>query len=547
MRNYRIYIHFKKKKSKVKRFVDETGEIIVAPDVSVIQEPTEILDPSQCLDFEALLNYLPAWTNWLIKNNINSFPKYKDWFLRNKAKQETYKTRGQPVNYIPVDDIVPGICFKIVDLPTINSFVRRDVKFAAIKESICPLVSVRLTRELTYKFLDNLKLNNNFSNKKELTDLLPRIDRKPILFQSKVGSKLTQKLGVEIDGFIYPFPSDLQIRSRTLPYDKAVIQFIDDWFNDRFNISRSTIETAKNINDENDISIISDIFKNIISELISNDNNVTLERINTFKRETLPTTSFEGNRLQSYFEYKNIKYIIPDIKNLNETIKKIIGKIISDERNLSLVKKEIGGSIRIQRGLYTLKETFPDYEFITEAQLKLYFGQQYLRWLTDNFQVDISRGQINTELACNFITEGYRKSDFKLSNIENLTDSFTLVKKEENKFDLLVKSIRSNNLKRFLDIGTTNIWPAEYKVDLLVLKDNRPIKAYEYDGETHYNPMRNDKEKLLRQFVSDQIENAFFDDIGFPYKRIPRVGYSGIQYNQIIPFIVEDLNNLIYS
>lgn len=546
MRNYRIYIRFKNKKSKVKRFVDETGETLVAPDVSVIQEPTEILDPSQCLNFEALLDYLPAWTDWLIKNDINSFRKYQDWFLINKARQKTYKTRGQAVNFIPVDDIVPGICFKIVNLPTIRSFVQRDVKFAAIKDCICPLVSVRLTRELTYRFLDNLQKKYHFNNKKQLTELLPEIDKKTILFKPRVDSKPVQKQGVEIDGFVYPFPSEFQIRDRTLEYDSEVIQFIDDWFNERFNISRSTRETAKNINDETDTSIITDIFKNIISELISNDNTLNLQSINTFRRNTLPLTSFEGNTLQSYFEYKSIKYIIPDVYKLNLDIIEIIRKIISEE-GLSSVKKVIGGSIIIKKELSRLKDTFPDYEFIDEASLKLYFKDQYLPWLRNKFQVDIRRGQINTELACNFITEGYSKSDFKLSNIESWTDNFTIVKKEENKFDLFVKSIRSNIVKYYLDIETTNIWPAQYKVDLLVLKDNRPIIAYEYDGETHYNPMRDDKEKLLRQFVSDQIENAFFDDIGFPYKRIPRVGNSGIQYNQIIPFIVEDLNNLIYS
>lgn len=547
MRNYRIYIHFKKKKSKVKRFVDETGETLVAPDVSVIQEPTEILDPSQCLDFEALLNYLPAWTEWLIKNDINSFPKYRGWFLRNEARQETYKKRGQPVNYIPVDDIVPGICFKIVDVKTIQNAVQKNPVLAAIKDCIVPLVSVRLTKELTYRFLDNLKKEYSFNNKNDLKKIISNSSNfSQVLFQPNIEQKSIRKLGVNVDGVIYPFPSDLQIRDTTLPYDRAVIQFIDDWFSERLNVTKFSSETAKYIFDENDKTIITDIFTNIISELISNNYRPTRDGLEEFIKNILPKTSLLGKKLQSYFEYKGVNYIIPVFKNLPQPIKDEIKNLLSLEK-AKLDVTEIGGSIIIQRGLHTLKETFPDYEFITEAKLKLYFGQQYLPWLENKFRVDINKGQINTELACNFISQGYRNLNFKLSNIENLTDDFTLVKKEENKFDLLIKSIRPNHVKRFLDIETTNIWPVEYRVDLLVLKDNRPIIAYEYDGETHYDPIHDNKEKLLRQFVSDQIENAFFDDIRFPYKRIPRVKNSGIQFGEIIPFIINDLNNLIYS
>ena len=159
MRNYRIYIHIKKKKSKIKKFVDETDETLVAPDVSIIQKSTEILEPSQCLDHSQLANYIDDWKKWLSDNSITSMASYKRWFDSNISKQIIDPKYGI---YLPTD--LGSRCFKLVSSDRLRADTRNDKINPVIMDQIAPLVSTKLTKDLLYKFLSD-HFNGNINLK----------------------------------------------------------------------------------------------------------------------------------------------------------------------------------------------------------------------------------------------------------------------------------------------------------------------------------------------------------------------------------------------
>jgi hypothetical protein len=537
MRNYRIYIHFKKKKSKVKRFVDETGETIVAPDVSVIQEPTEILDPSQCLDYSQLTNYVDDWKMWLETNGIRSMGSYLNWFNSNQSKIVNDPKYGK---FIPTN--IGLRCFRLVSPDRLRADTRKEKINPVIMDQIAPLVSTRLSKELVFKFLSD-KFGDDV-NLRSLENFMKN-ESNYIKIRYSENGRVYQRKGVLIDNIVYPWISDVR-ENRGGEYDSEIFGYINDYINEKSNVH--ILSNSVNINDANE-SQIEKIFNIIVEDMIKKKFiDYNYDDLDNYANKFLPKTRIYS-QIQNYLTHNDISYIIPSTRYMSDEVKSILLKILRKNRT----KSKIGTDNYIIRCIDDLEKLFPNFDFIFNASIIRYFND-FKDWLYDNFE---TRKILSTNMALDYLIGNNGGSNiFHLSTLKQFPDSFEVVQNSNETVDIKVSQPINTQRKVLIQKGSllhrnlqhSQVNPTKYSIDLLVVDkvSKRPLVAYESDGTLHYQMghlRKSTPDRFLRSFINDQLQNVFLREKGIDVIRIPHRKTVGYEKDSFCSFVQDDLKN----
>lgn len=528
MKKYRIYIRFNKITKQYRAELEE--EIQVIPGIF---EPEKELQKTP-LPFVELLKVKDQFISWLRSQTppITSMIAYERWF--NQQPSVTINRQKFVIANIGENDYM---------MPTRHNFdvySNKNPDFLELKNCIVPIVDNMLDQDLVNKFMDNLS-ETVFKDKLITPKSLNEYFKNPYTYR-KIIYRGAQSKGIEIDGVVYPWPSETELLVfdgkqdiERQQYFQNVLNWIYEWIKTKYNIEVS--EDIPNLYDQDEDTIVGAV-DSIIKLMIDREIPTTTVDYDYFINTYLKKVKTPGLRALPVIEHNGQKYKVSVWSYLNNSNAKsrILTKFTAGYRN------QVGAGPYLAQNIDYLKEKYPNYKFLTEYSFKN-FGN-FNEWLETNFVVKKYRGQsyINTFSVLKFFKD-QGINEFNLSSLEEKQDKFTVDFDENNP-----TSTVDITIKRPTKLGPTNITsnltqcfinPNKYRIDLVVIKPNGEITAFEADGEYHYG-VSGHNINFLADFVNDQLQKYFLEEfMGIRLIRIPYYIFGSRRFEKLLE-IIED-------
>lgn len=528
MKKYRIYIRFNKITKQYRAELEE--EIQVIPGIF---EP-EKEDQKTPLPFLKLLEVKDQFISWLRsqKPPITSMASYEKWFSQ------------QPVKIINRQKFaIANIGGNDYMMPTRNNldfYSNANSEFLQLKNCIVPIVDNMLDQGLVYKFLDNLS-ETVFKDKLMTPKSLNEYFKNPNTYR-KIIYRGAQAKGIEIDGVVYPWPSETELLVfdskqdiERQQYFQNVLNWIYEWIKTKYSIEVS--EDIPNLYDQDEDTIVGAV-DSIIKLMTDREIPTTTVDYDYFINTYLKKVKTPGSRALPVIDYNGQKYKVLVWSYLNNSNAKsrILTKFTAGYRN------QIGAGPYLAQNIDYLKEKYPNYEFLTEYSFKG-FGN-FNEWLEENFDVKKFRGQIyiNTFSVLKFFKD-QGINEFNLSSLEEKQDKFTVDFDDNNPtstVDITIKRPTKYQATNVLsNLNQCMVNPNKYRIDLVVRKPNGEIIAVEADGEYHYG-VSGQNINFLADFINDQLQKYFLEEfMGIRLIRIPYYVYGAKRFEKLLE-IIED-------
>lgn len=520
MKKYRIYIRFNK---KIKSFKTD----VLEPSVSNV-----VLESSVPLPFTSLST--DQFSRWLRENGISSQKDYDRWFReQDPITQGTQKFRIGKID---------GREYYLPTLDSINYRVRvnKDPIYIALKNCISPVVDVELNEEQVKDYLEKLS-ETAFKDKV--------ISRKSLDKYFTIEGNYTniifglyQAKGINYEGTIYPWPSELQIPKREdiqdrkrQEYFQNILKWIDEWIAAKYNYN--SFEILPNLYDQNE-DIIIGVFKEIIKDMKIRGYATTTRDFEIYRAtHLLKANTPVEKRALPYYPYNGVNYkviALRYLRNMNKLSRLNNGKdmpitIYDKIEDLFRVgyRQELGAGPYISKKLNDLENQFQGYKFIPEY--KMIRNPQFKDWIENTLHYEFKNGQyyINSFHILKFFKE-QGINTFSLSNYGDIRDNFSVYFDENNpslQVNIAItrpyKGIPKSPTKLIENLNHIRVNPNKYSIDLLVVKPNNEKIAIEADGEYHYG-LSGHNTNFLADFVNDQLQKYFLENvIGWKLLRIP--------------------------